>query len=51
MKMPRETILKHCERRPDIEDLKKLSHEDLVLAYCEGLVAAITSKNRFKETN
>lgn len=42
MSYPINNILKQVENWPDVEVLKKLSHEDLVLAYCERLVASIT---------
>jgi hypothetical protein len=44
IRMPRETILKQVEGSPNIEELKALSHEDLVLTYCERLVASVERK-------
>lgn len=48
---PKETILKHFEGSSDIEELKKLSHEDLVLTYCERVVANINAKHLQKQAS
>ncbi len=44
---PREYFLKHMRQWPDQEGLKKQSKVDLVLNYCEGLVASL-QKNKKK---
>lgn len=42
---PRAKIEEHMKAAPKIEELKKLSDEDLLLRYCEGLVAGMKAKN------
>jgi hypothetical protein len=37
MAYPRENLLRLTEKWTDAEELKKLSHEDLVLEYCERI--------------
>jgi hypothetical protein len=44
IRTPRDTILKHLDGSPDIDQLRMLSDEDLVLTYCERLVANINAK-------
>ncbi|QYU66861.1 hypothetical protein J4558_18110 [Leptolyngbya sp. 15MV] len=42
---PRAKIEEHMKCAPDIEELKKLSDEDLLLRYCERLVGAMKAQN------
>lgn len=44
MSYPKSSTLKKIEDWNNADELKKLSHEDLVLEYCEGLVAHIRNE-------
>lgn len=44
MSYPKSYTLKQIENWPDADQLKQLSHEDLVLEYCERLVADMNDK-------
>lgn len=44
MSYPKSYVLKQIENWNNSDELKKLSHEDLVLDYCEGLVAHLRNE-------
>ena len=46
MSYPKSYTLKQIENWGNAEELKKLSHKNLVLEYCERLVAHITQENK-----
>jgi len=46
MSYPKSHILEQIDKWDDAGELKKLCHEDLVLEYCERLVAQITQGNQ-----
>jgi len=45
MSYPRDYILKQVETWSNADELKKLSHEDLILEYCEIIIAQIREEN------
>ena len=46
MSFPRENILKQIENMDDFKELKQLSHEDLVLEFCERLVVQMIKDDK-----
>ena len=46
MSYPKSYTLKQIENWGNADELKKLSHEDLVLEYCERVVAHIREENQ-----
>ena len=46
MSYHRNNMLKLIEKWEDADELKKLSHEDLVLEYCERMVAHLREENQ-----
>ena len=46
MSFPKNSILKQIENMSDSNKLKQLSHEELVLEYCERLVAQIVKDDK-----
>jgi len=46
---PRETLLKHLAGSPRIDELRNLSDEELLIAYCEAMTAAFATKDETKE--
>jgi len=45
-KTPKERLLELCKDHPNLENLKKLSHMDLVLEICEQWTTSILAQNR-----
>ncbi len=50
MSYPKSYALKQIENWPDADRLKQLSHEDLVLEYCERLVAHLDRLNQQRKS-
>jgi len=46
MSYPKSSVLNQIEKWPDAERLKQLDHEDLVLEFCERVVAHLDKQNR-----